>query len=48
MRRPPRQTPFVLPSRPSSVSIGEDEGRRDLDKAGGAVTEVRMGITPRK
>ena len=39
-----KNTPFVLPSRPSCVSVGEDEAGETCTTPAGAVTEVRIGI----
>ena len=39
-----KKTPLVLPSRPSAVSVGEDEAGDTCTTPAGAVTEVRIGI----
>src|SRR5689334_5856701 len=39
-----KNTPLVLPSRPSAVSVGEDEAGDTCTTFAGPVTEVRMGI----
>ncbi len=39
-----KKTPLVLPSRPSAVSVGEDEAGEICTTPAGAVTEVRIGI----
>ncbi len=36
--------PLVLPSRPSAVSVGEDEAGETWTTFAGAVTEVRIGM----
>ena len=39
-----KNTPLVLPSRPSAVSVGEEDAGDTCTTLAGAVTEVRMGI----
>ena len=39
-----KKTPLVLPSRPSAVSVGEEEAGDTCTTPAGAVTEVRIGI----
>ena len=39
-----KNMPFVLPSRPSVVSVGEDEAGETWTIFAGPVTEVRIGI----
>ncbi len=39
-----KKTPLVLPSRPSWVSVGDDEAGEICTTLAGAVTEVRIGI----
>ena len=42
-----KNTPLVLPSRPSAVSVGEDEAGETCTTLAGAVTEVRIGYRHR-
>ena len=39
-----KKTPLVLPSRPSAVSVGEEEAGETCTTLAGPVTEVRIGI----
>ena len=39
-----KNTPLVLPSRPSAVSVGEEEAGDTCTTLAGPVTEVRIGI----
>jgi hypothetical protein len=39
-----KKTPLVLPSRPSAVSVGDEEAGETCTTPAGAVTEVRIGI----